>query len=70
VLAVAEMSEAVSIRSVGADTRGASFVEYMLLIGLVAIIAIPVFRSFGVGANNTVRAQGALVDGLLPLMGF
>jgi len=30
-----------------ADTRGASFIEYIIVVGLVAIIAITAFTKFG-----------------------
>ena len=35
------------LRAFVADTRGANLVEYILLVGLVAILALSAFRQFG-----------------------
>jgi Flp pilus assembly pilin Flp len=52
------------------DTRGSHLVEYLVLVGVIALLSIPAFRHFGNDAGNTVKDQGTLVEGLLPKMGF
>jgi Flp pilus assembly pilin Flp len=52
------------------DTRGAHLVEYLILLGVVALLAIPAFSAFGRAASKTVKQQGTLVEGALPKMGF
>ncbi len=39
--------------SLFADTRGANLVEYVILVGVIALIAIAGFKAFG----NNVRAK-------------
>ena len=52
------------------DTRGSHFVEYMILVGVLALLSIPAFAQFGKNVGKTVKEQGTLVEGLLPKMGF
>jgi Flp pilus assembly pilin Flp len=52
------------------DTRGSHLVEYMILVGVVALLSIPAFAQFGKTVGKTVKEQGTLVEGLLPRMGF
>jgi Flp pilus assembly pilin Flp len=39
------------------DRRGASFVEYIIVVGLVAIIAIAAFQSFGETVVNKLHEE-------------
>ncbi|MEJ7733359.1 MAG: C2 family cysteine protease [Polyangiaceae bacterium] len=47
--------------SVRSDTRGASLVEYIVLVGLVALVALGGFRAFGAAALDKVNAQADCV---------
>ena len=53
-----------------ADTRGSHLVEYLILVGVVALLSIPAFAHFGKHVGKTVKEQGTLTQGLLPKMGF
>jgi Flp pilus assembly pilin Flp len=44
------------------DTRGANLVEYMMLVGLVGLLAIGGFRYFGRQADAKVRAQAECIE--------
>lgn len=46
------------------DTRGANLVEYILLVGLIAIIAMVGFQKFGKSVNDKVTQQSGKVDGI------
>jgi Flp pilus assembly pilin Flp len=52
------------------DTRGSHLVEYLILVGVIALLSIPAFTQFGKSVGKTVKQQGTLVEGLLPKMGF
>ncbi len=43
------------------DTRGANMVEYMMLVGLVALLSIAAFRAFGKSVQGKISEQGASV---------
>jgi pilus assembly protein Flp/PilA len=46
------------------DTRGANLVEYILLVGLIAIVAMVGFQKFGKSVNDKVKSQAGQVDGI------
>jgi pilus assembly protein Flp/PilA len=46
------------------DTRGANMVEYILLVGVVALIAIAGFKLFGSKVRSKVDEQGQSVGGI------
>ena len=46
------------------DTRGANLVEYVLLVGLVAIICLVGFKTFGQSVNTKIENQASSVDGI------
>jgi Flp pilus assembly pilin Flp len=48
----------------GSDTRGAQLVEYVLLVGLVALLAVAGFRVFGETATAKAEAQARCVESL------
>jgi Flp pilus assembly pilin Flp len=54
-----------SRRRRGGD-RGASLVEYALLIALVAIAAFLALRYFGDARNNSLSRSGSAIMGLVP----
>ena len=46
------------------DTRGANLVEYIILVGVVALMAIAAFQAFGDKVTGKVREQGGTVTDL------
>ncbi len=53
-----------SIRNFVRATRGANMVEYIILVGLVALLAVIGFKAFGKSVSDTVTAQGQTVEGV------
>jgi hypothetical protein len=41
------------------ESRGGAFVEYVILVGVVALLAIHAFSVFGTDASTTIRLEGA-----------
>lgn len=39
------------------DTRGANMVEYIILVGVVALIALAGFKIFGKGVDAKIKEQ-------------
>jgi Flp pilus assembly pilin Flp len=54
------MEDAVILR----DTRGASFVEYTVILGVVALLAIGAFAAFGSSVSSKIAKQGASVEAM------
>ena len=48
------------------DTRGANLVEYLLMVGLVALAVIGAFRVFGEKVKNKITDQGNTVESAIP----
>jgi pilus assembly protein Flp/PilA len=46
------------------DTRGANMVEYIILVGVVAIIAMAGFKYFGASVTAKINQQGDTVGGI------
>lgn len=46
------------------DTRGANLVEYIILVGVVALIALAGFKIFGQKVNDKVKDQSDKVQGI------
>lgn len=44
------------------DTRGANLVEYVILVGVVALLSIAAFKAFGGKVQSKVQEQGGKVD--------
>ena len=44
------------------DTRGASLVEYIILVGVVALLCVSAFKAFGGKIQSKVNDQGSKVD--------
>jgi Flp pilus assembly pilin Flp len=53
-----------SVRNLAKDTRGANMVEYIIMVGLIAIIAMAGFRFFGSNINQKINQQGQTVNGV------
>jgi pilus assembly protein Flp/PilA len=43
------------------DTRGAGMVEYLILVGVIALAAQTAFRAFGKALTSVAREQGVTV---------
>ncbi|MFI5297014.1 MAG: Flp family type IVb pilin [Polyangiales bacterium] len=46
------------------DTRGANLVEYIILVGVIALIAIAGFKVFGGQVRAKVDEQSGSVEGI------
>ena len=46
------------------DTRGANLVEYIILVGVIALIAIAGFKTFGGKVQDKVNEQAGSVSGI------
>ena len=46
------------------NTQGANMVEYILLVGVVALICIAAFTKFGGKVQEKIREQGITVGGI------
>jgi pilus assembly protein Flp/PilA len=44
------------------DSRGANMVEYIILVGVVAILAMAGFKYFGSSVQAKIQAQGDTVS--------
>jgi Flp pilus assembly pilin Flp len=53
-----------SIRELSGDTRGAGFVEYIILVGLVALFSIVAYQAFGDAITAKVNEQAGKVQGI------
>ncbi len=52
----------VSLSVLVSDERGASFVEYIILVGLVAIVAMAGFKTFGFQVRSKIDQQAVTVS--------
>ena len=46
------------------DARGANMVEYIILVGVVAILAMAGFKTFGGSVSTEIQNQGTTVGGI------
>jgi len=46
------------------DTRGANLVEYIILVGVVALIALAGFKVFGQKVDAKIQQQSGTVGGI------
>jgi len=53
-----------SLKKLKADTRGASFMEYVVLVGLIAIVCIAAYQAFGSAIGTKVQQFGTTVTGI------
>jgi Flp pilus assembly pilin Flp len=54
----------IKIRQLAKDTRGAGFVEYIILVGLVALFCIAAYQAFGDAVSAKVQEQAGEVSGI------
>ena len=53
-----------SLQKLVRDTRGAGFAEYIILTGLVALLCIIAYESFGTAIETKVGEQAAEILGV------
>jgi pilus assembly protein Flp/PilA len=46
------------------DTRGANLVEYIILVGVIALIALAGFKIFGTNVQAKISDQAGQVSGI------
>jgi Flp pilus assembly pilin Flp len=46
------------------DQRGAGMTEYIILVGVIALLAIAAFKVFGTSISTKVGEQSTAVDGI------
>jgi Flp pilus assembly pilin Flp len=51
-----------NIRRLKGDTRGANMVEYIILVGVVALLAIVAFKFFNASVQAKIKGQGETVN--------
>ena len=51
-------------RNLVKDTRGANLVEYIILVGVIALIALAGFRVFGNAVNSKIQSQAGQIGGI------
>ena len=55
----------IKIQELARDTRGAGFVEYIILVGLVALVGIACYTTFGEQIDTKVTEQADAVQGIV-----
>jgi Flp pilus assembly pilin Flp len=50
------------MRRLISDSRGANLVEYIILVGVIALLSIAVFKAFGGKVQSKVQEQGNKVE--------
>lgn len=53
-----------TLKALQQDTRGASFMEYVVLVGLIAIVCIAAYQAFGEAIGTKVEEFGNTVSGI------
>lgn len=54
----------VRIRQIVSCDRGANLVEYIILVGVVAVLCVAAFGHFGETVNKKVTNQTGVVEGI------
>ncbi|HTU62744.1 MAG TPA: hypothetical protein VMF89_29985 [Polyangiales bacterium] len=62
----AQVGASPCLRALLADTRGAGLVEYIILVGLIALAALAGFNHFGTQVNTKARSLGDRVSSEIP----
>ena len=50
------------VRNLLRATRGANMVEYIILVGVVALLAVVGFKAFSGSVSDTVKVQGKTIE--------
>ena len=53
-----------SLRNLLADRKGANMVEYMIIVGVVALLSIAAFTTFGENVQGKIKEEGGKVTGI------
>jgi pilus assembly protein Flp/PilA len=53
-----------TLRALAKDTRGAGLVEYIVLVGLIALAAIMGFQTMGDAVNERAGTLGGRISGI------
>jgi Flp pilus assembly pilin Flp len=54
----------IPLRGLIRDQRGAAIVEYLIIVGLIAIICIFAYRKFGEAVDTKIKGQTTKVNGI------
>jgi pilus assembly protein Flp/PilA len=54
-----------TLQNLKQDTKGASFMEYVVLVGLIAVVCIAAYQTFGKAIGDKVQEFGSTV-GTIP----
>ena len=57
------------LRKLIRDQRGATMVEYIIVVGVVALLAIVGFKAFGQKIQQKIQDEGQKVESLQPEQG-
>lgn len=60
------MNLRIAARRLARDTRGANLVEYIMLVGLIAVICLLVFENFGKAVKTNAENQTAQIEKITP----
>lgn len=50
------------MKNLRSDTQGANLVEYIILVGIVALLSIAAFKVFGTKVQAKIQEQGGKVE--------
>jgi pilus assembly protein Flp/PilA len=53
-----------TLRNALRKARGANMVEYMIIVGVVALVAIAAFTTFGTNVQDKIKEEGQKVTGI------
>ncbi len=53
-----------ALSSLVADRRGANMVEYMIIVGVVALLSIVAFTTFGTNVQQKIQEEGGKVTAI------
>jgi Flp pilus assembly pilin Flp len=49
-------------KSLGSDTRGAASIEYLIIAGLVALLCIGAWRTFGTNMQTRITTEAVQIN--------
>jgi Flp pilus assembly pilin Flp len=49
-------------KSLGSDTRGAASIEYLIIAGLVALLCIGAWRTFGTNMQTRITTEAGQIN--------
>lgn len=54
----------IKLNDIARDERGATLLEYIILVGVIALLAIGAFRAFGSSVSAKITEQTTTVGGI------